>query len=314
MKAVVHNMYGDADVLHLDDVPKPTIKPDQVLVRVHAAGVDRGAWHAMTGLPLISRLGFGLRGPRNRTPGLDLAGVVAEVGDQVTDFKAGDEVFGEGSSSWAEYARVKPSRLLHKPAHLSFEQAAAIPTSGATALHMLTPKSTAAPRQVLVIGAGGGVGSFTVLLAKSQGDQVTAVCSTAKTDAVRRFGADHVIDYTREPLTGSYDLIVDIAGNRPLSTLRALLKPTGTLSIAGGENGGRFFGGLERNLHAFAITPFTKQKLRAPIVIADRDDLTALTDIPSPVESTYPLADAATAMHRLATGQVAGKTVLTVTH
>ncbi|MBB4691155.1 NAD(P)-dependent alcohol dehydrogenase [Paractinoplanes abujensis] len=314
MKAVVHNVYGDADVLRMEDVPRPTVKPNQVLVRVHAAGVDRGAWHAMTGLPLIARLGFGLRGPRNRTPGLDLAGVVEEVGSEVTGFRRGDEVFGEGSSSWAEYATAKPTRLVRKPAHLSFEQAAAIPTSGATALRMVTPKFTAAPREVLVIGAGGGVGSFTVLLAKAQGDHVTAVCSTAKTDPVRRFGADRVIDYTREPLTGSYDLIVDIAGNRPLSTLRVLLKPTGTLSIAGGENGGRFFGGLERNLHAFAVTPFLKQTLRAPIVIATRDDLTALTGIASPLESTYPLSEAATAMHRLATGQVAGKTVLTVAH
>ncbi|MBM2618479.1 NAD(P)-dependent alcohol dehydrogenase [Actinoplanes sp. LDG1-06] len=311
MKAIVHNIYGDADVLHVAEVPTPTPKPTEVLVRVMAAGVDRGAWHAMTGLPLVSRLGFGLPRPRNGTPGLDLAGVVEAVGEQVTDFKPGDEVFGSGSSSWAEFARAKPARLVHKPAHLTFPQAAVIPTSGATALHMLTP-STVDDSKVLVIGAGGGVGSFTVLLAKARGAHVTAVCSTAKTDAVRGFGADNIIDYTREPLTGSYDLIVDIAGNRPLSTLRALLKPTGTLSIAGGENGGRFFGGLERNLHAFAIAPFVKHKLRAPIVITKRDDLKALTGIASPLGSTYPLAEAPTAMHQLATGQIAGKAALTM--
>ncbi len=219
MKAIVHNTYGDADVLHIDDVPDPTVKPHQVLVRVRAADVDRGVWHAMTGLPLVSRLGFGLRRPRNRTPGLDLAGVVEQVGDQVTDFKVGDEVFREGSSSWAEYTCAKAARLLHKPAHLSFEEAAVLPTSGATALHMLGGDRTRG--DVLVIGAGGGVGSFTVLLAKARGDRVTAVCSAAKADAVRRFGADHVIDYTKEQLTGTYDLIVDIAGNRPLSVLRA---------------------------------------------------------------------------------------------
>ncbi|MBU2669011.1 NAD(P)-dependent alcohol dehydrogenase [Actinoplanes bogorensis] len=311
MKAIVRDVYGDADVLHLDDVPQPEIKPTELLVRVHAAGVDRGAWHAMTGLPLVSRLGFGLPKPRNRIVGLDLAGVVEAVGAEVTDFRPGDEVFGEASSSWAEYAKAKPGRLLHKPAHLTFEQAAAIPTSGATALHMLGP-ATGTPQSVLVIGAGGGVGSFTVLLAAARGDEVTAVCSTPKIDAVRRFGATHIIDYRKSPLTGSYDLIVDIGGNRPLSALRALLKPTGTLSVAGGENGGRFLGGLERNLQLFALSPFTKQKLRAPIVIAQRDDLAALTSIPSPVEHAYPLAQAATAMHRLATGQVAGKTVLTV--
>ena len=311
MKAIVRDTYGDADVLRLADVPQPRIKPTELLVRVRAAGVDRGAWHAMTGLPLVSRLGFGLGKPRTRTLGLDLAGVVEAVGPQVTDFKPGDEVFGEASSSWAEYASVKPARLLHKPAHLTFEQAAAIPTSGATALRMLGP-ATATPKSVLVIGAGGGVGAFTVLLAAARGDEVTAVCSTTKVDAVRRYGATHVIDYKRSPLTGTYDLIVDIAGNRPLSTLRALLEPTGTLSLAGGESGGRFFGGLERNLQLVALSPFTKQTLRAPIVIARRDDLAALTSIPSPVESTYPLAEAATAMQRLAAGQVTGKTVLTI--
>ncbi|WP_250029647.1 NAD(P)-dependent alcohol dehydrogenase [Paractinoplanes maris] len=310
MKAIVHNTYGDADVLRLADVPTPTIKPDELLVRVRAAGVDRGAWHAMTGLPLAARLGFGPRRPRRQTPGLDLAGVVEATGSAVTGFKPGDEVFGAGSSSWAEYARAKPARLIHKPAHLSFEQAAAIPTSGATALRMLGPV-TDKGRDVLVIGAGGGVGSFTVLLAKSRGDTVTAVCSTAKVAAVRGFGADRVIDYTREPITGSYDLVVDIAGNRPLAVLRSLLKPRGTLCIAGGEQGGRFFGGLERNLKALAVSPFIGHTLRAPIVLAGRDDLAALLTIPSPLERSYPLADAATAMHRLAAGRVAGKVVLT---
>ncbi|WP_127506519.1 NAD(P)-dependent alcohol dehydrogenase [Actinoplanes solisilvae] len=311
MKAIVQTTYGDADVLRLADVPRPTIKPNQVLVRVHAAGVDRGAWHAMTGLPLVARLGFGLRSPRNPTPGLDLAGTVTEVGERVTDFKVGDEVFGEGSRSWAEYATAKPHRLLHKPEHLTFPQAAVIPTSGATALRMLAP-STAPTRDVLIIGAGGGVGSFAVLLAKSRGDRVTAVCSTAKLEAVRRFGADHVIDYTREPLTGSYDLIIDIAGNRPLPALRALLRPQGTLCLTGGENGGRFFGGLERNLQAKTVSPFIKHTLRAPIVIANRTDLAALTSISSPLERTYPLEEARTAMDRLATGRVTGKLALTM--
>ena len=163
-----------------------------------------------------------------------------------------------------------------------------------------------------MIGAGGGVGSFAVLLAKANGDVVTAVCSTGKVEAVRGFGADRVIDYTREPLTGSYDLIVDIAGNRSLSQLRGLLKPRGVLSIAGGEQGGRFFGGLERNLKALSISPFLKQTLRAPIVIAKRDDLAALTSIGSPLQRTYPLEEASSAMHSLATGQIAGKVALTL--
>lgn len=172
--------------------------------------------------------------------------------------------------------------------------------------------SAGSGREVLVIGAGGGVGSFAVLLAKANGDVVTAVCSTGKVEAVRGFGAARVIDYTREPLTGSYDLIVDIAGNRSLSQLRGLLKPRGVLSIAGGEQGGRFFGGLERNLKALSVSPFLKQTLRAPIVIAKRDDLAALTSIRSPLQRTYPLEEASNAMHSLATGQIAGKVALTL--
>lgn len=303
MRAIVHHTYGDADVLRLADVPRPVPGPGQILIRVRAAGVDRGAWHAMTGLPLVARAGFGLRAPRNPTPGIDLAGRVEAIGDRVPGFSPGDEVFGCGTATWAEYALATPNRLLHRPASLSAEQAAALPTSGATALRMLGARGEAeagfgvgergvgdgaaelgersggersaggrsgdglpdggrpdggrpggegsgggradgraegwSGGGVLVIGAGGGVGSLAVILAKARGERVTAVCSGRKVDAVRSLGADRVIDYTREALSGTYDLIVDIAGNRSLAELRGLLSPRGRLMIAGGEQGGR---------------------------------------------------------------------------
>ncbi|MFI5933949.1 NAD(P)-dependent alcohol dehydrogenase [Actinoplanes sp. NPDC051494] len=342
MRAIVHETYGDAGVLHLADVPDPVPGPEDVLIRVHAAGVDRGAWHAMTGLPLISRLGFGPRRPRNPTPGMDLAGVVEAVGARVTGFAPGDEVFGSGTSSWAGLATARPARLLHKPAHLTFEQAAALPTAGATARRMLGhpggghpsvpaagghptipaagghsaipagghPATTGGGLEVLVIGAGGGVGSLAVLLARARGDRVTGVCGTAKAGAVRGLGADAVIDYTREPFTGRYDLIVDIAGNRPVGELRALLTPRGRLMIAGGERGGRWFGGLERNLGLFALSPFVKHGLGAPIVVTTRADLAALTAVTPLIGETHPLAGAPEAMRRLAAGAVVGKAVL----
>ncbi|SNY71437.1 NAD(P)-dependent alcohol dehydrogenase [Paractinoplanes atraurantiacus] len=308
MKAVVQDTYGNADVLRLEEVAKPEPGPKQVLVEVRAAGVDRGAWHAMTGLPLVARLGFGLGKPRHRTIGMDLAGRVAAVGAEVTEFKVGDEVYGSGSSAWAEYAKAKPAKLFRKPAHLSFEQAACMPTSGATARLVLAKGRG----EVLVLGAGGGVGAFTVMLAKLRGDRVTAATSPGKIEAVERFGADTVIDYTTTPLAGRYDLIVECGGNRPLGELRKLLKPRGVLAIAGGEDGGRFLGGLERSLQLLAVSPFTKQTLRAPLALTRRADLEALTALTDPpLERSYPLGEAPTAMRRLAEGRVTGKLVLT---
>ncbi|GAA0481839.1 NADPH:quinone reductase [Paractinoplanes deccanensis] len=306
MKAIVQDVYGDADVLRVADVPKPEIGPEEVLVEVRAAGVDRGAWHAMTGLPTVARLGFGLRRPRRRTIGIDLAGRVAAVGARVTEFRPGDDVFGCGTSTWAEFAKTKPSRLFKKPDHLTYEQAASLPTSGATARLALGKTGG----DVLVLGAGGGVGSFVVMLAKARGDRVTAASS--KPEAVQRFGADTVLDYTREPLAGSYDLVVETGGNRPLSELRKLLKPRGTLVIAGGENGGRLLGGLERNLQLIAVSPFTRQRLRAPISLTRRADLEALALLTDPpLEGAYPLEQAPAVMRRLVEGRITGKAVLT---
>jgi NADPH:quinone reductase-like Zn-dependent oxidoreductase len=308
VKAIVQDEYGDAGVLRLDNVPTPGIGAKDVLVAVHAAGVDRGAWHQMTGLPYIARLGFGLRRPRGATPGMDLAGRIEAVGQEVTGLEVGDEVFGQGTGAWAEYSRARATKLIRKPDHLTFEQAAALPTSGATARRMLT--GLEAGQSVLVIGAGGGVGTCTVLLAKAAGARVTGVCSTTKVDLVRKLGADHVIDYTREPLTGRYDRIVDIAGNRPLSRLRALLTPRGTLSIAGGEEGGPWLAGLDRNFRAMAMSPFIAQTMRAPIALVGPADLTALSAVTPAIDRVYPLAEAPDAMRRLANGEVCGKVIL----
>lgn len=307
MKAIVQDVYGESEVLRLDDVEVPEIGPDEVLVQVRAAGVDRGAWHVMTGLPYLGRLAFGPRRPRNRIRGMDVAGRVEAVGANVTRLRVGDEVFGTCQGAYAEYAKADAGKLAVKPEHLSFEQAAALPTSGATALHALRHPGD----RVLVIGAGGGVGSFAVQLAKARGAHVTGVCSTAKVDLVRRIGADQVIDYTREPLTGSYDLILDIAGNRSLGSLRALLTPRGTLVIVGGENAGNV-AGMSRQLRAVALSPFISQHLTMLIAVPDQADLAALTAVTPAIDRVFPLAETAQAIQYLVDGHARGKVVVRV--
>jgi len=243
MQAIVQRRYGTApeDVLRLEQIARPAIKADEVLVRVRAASVDRGTWHLMTGMPYLMRImGFGLRGPRNPVPGLAVAGTVEAVGRDVTGLAPGDEVFGTGKGCFAQYATARASRLAPKPAGLTFEQAAAVPVSANAALQAIRDHAKVRPGQhVLVIGASGGVGTFAVQIAKAFGAEVTGVSSTAKTDLVRAVGADHVIDYTREdPVAGRhrYDVIIDIGGSRRLAQLRRALAPKGTLVITGGED------------------------------------------------------------------------------
>jgi NADPH:quinone reductase-like Zn-dependent oxidoreductase len=230
MKAIVQHRYGSApeDVLRLQEMDRPTIGDDEVLVWVRAASVDRGTWHVMAGLPYPIRVaGFGLRRPKYLNPGRSLAGTVETVGTSVTGVKPGDEVFGIGNGSFAEYARARTGKLAPKPATLFFDQAAAVPISGLTALQAVRDHGRVrAGQQVLIIGASGGVGSFAVQIAKAFGAEVTGVCSTAKVDAVRALGADHVVDYTREDIAGGehrYEVILDIGGNRRLSHLRRAL-------------------------------------------------------------------------------------------
>ncbi|MGB5286440.1 MAG: NAD(P)-dependent alcohol dehydrogenase, partial [Polyangiales bacterium] len=283
MKAIVQDRYGSADVLRLRDIDKPELGDDDVLVRVLAAGVDPGVWHLMTGLPYLVRLGFGLRAPKTPVRGMDVAGRVEEVGENVTQFEVGDEVFGTCNGSFAEYARATEDKLALKPANLSFEQAAAVPVSACTALHALRDSGEVrAGQKVLIVGASGGVGTFAVQLAKAFGAQVTGVCSTTKLELVRSIGADHVIDYTRDDFSQMgqrYDLILDIAGNRSLSLLRSALTPEGTLVIVGGEGGGPWLGGTDRQVRALILSPFVRHNLRNFISVENKEDLLVLKEL-----------------------------------
>ena len=323
MKAIVQDVYGSADVLKLAEIEKPEPAEGEVLVRVHAAGVDRGVWHLMTGEPYLMRiLGFGLHGPKARVPGMDLAGVVEAVGANVKRLRAGDEVFGEGQGSFAEYARASEEQLAAKPANLAFDEAAAIPVSACTALQGLRDVGKLeAGQKVLVVGASGGVGTFAVQIANAFGAEVTGVCSTAKTDLVRSIGAHEVIDYTREDFTDGtrqWDLILDVGGNRSLSRLRGALTPGGTLVVAGGEEGGRWLGGVDRTLRATFLSPFTGHRLRGLLAKTRREDLDVLRTlieegkVKPVIERRFPLEEAAEAIQYLEDGRVRGKLVVTV--
>jgi len=323
MRAIVQETYGSADVLRLDHINQPEVGDDEVLIRVHAAGLDRGTWHVMTGRPYLMRvLGFGFRRPKNRVPGLDAAGVVVAVGADVTRFAVGDEVFGISRGSFAEYAVVREDKLAHKPANLSFSQAAAVPVSAGTALQALTDVGQVEPgRSVLVVGASGGVGSYAVQVANALGAVVTGVCSTAKVELVRSLGAAQVLDYTRDDFadgTQHWDLIVDIGGNTPLRRLRRALTPTGTLVVVGGEEGGRWTGGFGRTLRAPLWSPFVRQRLTmlaSKERASDQERLTPLLEsgqvVPS-IDRTYPLDQVPVAMRHLEAGHVRGKVVITL--
>jgi NADPH:quinone reductase-like Zn-dependent oxidoreductase len=323
MQAIVQDSYGSADVLELRNIDKPVPGDDEVLVRVRAAGVDRGVWHLMTGLPYLLRVaGYGLRAPRSRVRGREVAGVVEAVGRAVTRFRPGDEVMGVSEGSFAEYACAREGKLARKPANLSFEQAAAVPVSGSTALQGLRDQGRLqSSQEVLVIGAAGGVGSFAVQLAKAFGAEVTGVCSTGQVDLVRSLGADHVVDYTREDVTdGSrrYDLVLDTAGRRPLSRLRRALTRRGTLVLVGGEGGDRWTGGMGRQLRALAIAPFVGQRLRVFVNKERHQELEQLTElieagkVTPVVGRTYPLDEAPEAVRDLVAGHRGGKLVITI--
>ncbi|MDP9494808.1 MAG: NAD(P)-dependent alcohol dehydrogenase [Actinomycetota bacterium] len=323
MKAIVQDSYGSADVLEFRDVEMPVPDDDQVLVRVHAAGVDPGVWHLMTGLPYLVRvMGYGLRKPKFPIRGRDVAGRVEAVGKNVTRFQPGDEVFGTCEGSFAEYASAREDRLALKPANLSFEQAAAVPISGVTALQAVRDKGQVEPgHKVLIIGAGGGVGTYAVQIAKAYGAEVTGVCSTAKIDLVRSLGADHIIDYTREDFaegTLEYDVIIDTAGNRPLAQLRRALTPKGALVIVGGEGGGKWAGPAGRLLPTLVLSPLVSQKLVALMAVERVEDLQTLSgmieanQITPAVERTYPLVEAPNAVRYVGEGHAQGKVVVTI--
>ena len=323
MKAIVQDEYGSADVLELRDIDIPEIADDEVLVHVHAAGVGRDVWHVMRGLPYPIRLaGYGLRVPKNPVIGSDVAGVVETVGKDVSRFRPGDEVFGIGKGSYAEYARAPEDKLAPMPANLAFEQAAVVAIMGSTALQALRDQGKAEPGQeVLIIGASGGVGTYAVQIAKAFGAHVTGVCSTAKVEMVRSIGADRVIDYTREDFAEGdqrYDVILDIGGNSSLARLRRALASQGTLVIVGGEGGGRWLGGLDRQLRATMLSPFVGQKLGTFVSTPNHEDLLVLKEliesgkVTPVVDRTYPLAEVPEAIRYLEEGHARGKVVITV--
>jgi NADPH:quinone reductase-like Zn-dependent oxidoreductase len=323
MRAIVQDKYGEdaADVLRLAEIDRPQVGEDDVLVRVHAASVHVGDWHVMSGLPYLLRVvGFGFRAPKVRVRGMDVAGTVETVGTNVTEFRAGDDVFGTCNGSFAEYASTPQDTLAPKPKNLTFEQAATVPTSATAALQALRDAGRlTSGQQVLVVGASGGVGQFAVQIAKAFGAEVTGVCSTAKVDLVRSLGADDVIDYTQEDFTRGgpqYDLILDMGGNRSLSQLRRALRPGGTLVSVGSEQGNRWVGGrgwiqsmllsrFVRSLRPLASEP-NQADLRFLKELIETDKVTPVID------KTYPLSEVPEAIRYLKAGHARGKIVIAV--
>jgi NADPH:quinone reductase-like Zn-dependent oxidoreductase len=324
VKAIAQDTYGSPEILKLREIDTPDVGDDEALVRVQAAGVDRGVWHLMTGLPYLTRLAFGLRAPKNPVLGMDVAGVVEAVGKNVTRFRPGDEVFGVGKGAFAEYACAPEDKLAPKPENLTFEQAAVVAISGLTALQGLRDQGRVEPGQeVLIVGASGGVGTFAVQVAKALGAHVTGVCSPTKLDMVRSIGADQVIDYTREDFADGehrYDVILDIGGSSSLKRLRHALTPRGTLVIVGGEGGGRWLGVVNRLLRAHLLFPFVSQKLRTFVSSENQEDMIFLKDliesgkVTSVIDRTYPLAEVPEAIRYLKEGHVRGKVVITLEH
>ena len=325
MKAIAQDTYGDASVLRLRDIDRPAPGEGEVLVQVKAAGADPGVWHMMTGVPYLMRvIGFGFRRPKVPVRGLALAGVVAAAGQGVTRFQPGDEVFGTcRSGSFAEYATGREDRLAPKPRTLTFEQAAALPVSAVTALQAVRDQAgVKAGQHVLITGAGGGVGTFAVQLAKERGAIVAGVCGPAKADLVRSIGADRVIDYTREEIGADgtkYDVIIDIAGQRQLAVLRRALAPRGTLVLAGGDRYDRpVVTGMSRQSRAALLSLFTGQRLRVLLARENAADLETLAQLAESgavtpvIDRTYPLSETPRAIGQVGGGHARGKVVITV--
>lgn len=317
----MQDAYGSSEVLRVEEVPVPSVKPNEVLIRVKAAGIDAGAWHLMTGIPYLVRLAIGLKKPRSRTVGADVAGSIESIGAQVTGFSVGDEVFGAGSGTFAEFAVAREDKIVRKPANVSFEQAAATAISGVTALQAVRAGSLKAGQRVLVLGASGGVGSFAVQLAKSRGAWVTGVGSASKLDFIRSLGADEALDYAATDVTDgirTFDLVIDTGGNRPLARVRRALTPTGTLIIVGGDGGGPMLQGLERTMGAGLLSPFVKQKLAGLVSVVKASDLAELAQllesgaIVPRVDRVFPLEDAPAAMAYFEQRQARGKVVISM--
>lgn len=319
MQAIVQDKYGSADTLKLTDVDKPEIGDDEVLVRVRAASIHLGDWIVMTGVPYAMRVTTGLRRPRNRVPGTDIAGTVEAVGKAVKQLRPGDDVFGWCAGAFAEYARAGEDHFVAKPANVTFEQAAAVGVSATTALQLLRDQGKIrASQKVLINGASGGVGTFAVQIAKALGAEVTGVCGPRNVEMVRSIGADHVIDYTREDFTQGgprYDFILDNVGNHSLSDVRRALTPNGTLQPNGGGHSG---GALGPVIKALVSSLVVRQQLRPSVKFQNHDDLVALKGLVEAgkvtpiIDGTYALSGTQDAINRVAAGHARGTVVITL--
>jgi NADPH:quinone reductase-like Zn-dependent oxidoreductase len=324
MKAIVQRVYGSADALEFVDIDKPTVGDNDVLVRVVAAGLHVGDWHVMTGRPYMLRVvGFGLLVPKVRVRGIDVAGTVEAVGRKVVEFRPGDEVFGTCEGAFAEYARASEENLALKPLNLTFEQAAAVPTSAFAALQALRDRGEIhSGQKVLIVGATGGVGLFAVQLAKVFGAEVTGVCSTAKIDWLRSLGCDHVVDYRTEDFARSdrrYDLVLDLGGSRSLSDLRRVLSPRGILVMVGGEGGDPVLGDTAKWIRGLLLSPFTGQRLMPLATVPNKKDLLLLKAfaeagrLTPAIGRTFALSATADAFRYLEKAEGRGKIVITAT-
>lgn len=321
MKAITYTSYGSPDVIRISEVERPEPKDNEVLIRIRAASVNALDRHYMRGEPYVMRIGAGLRGPRVTRLGVDVAGEVMAVGSKVTEFQPGNEVFGVCRGAFAEYSCAPESRLVLKSSKISFEQAAAIPVAGCTALQALRDKGRIEPGQrVLINGAGGGVGTFAVQIARAMGAEVTAATTTRNLEVARAMGADHLIDYTREDFTKSgeqYDAILDLGANHSLSSIRKALTPNGKWLLVGGVGKGHWVGPVATILAALAQGPFVSQKVVIVPARVTQGDLIAMQrlvedgKVVPAIDRTYPLSDAGSAMRYFETGQVQGKVVIT---
>ena len=319
MHAMVQDKYGSGEVLETRDIEKPEIGPDEVLVRVRAAGVNPADWAIMSGLPYVARPIYGLRKPKNGVRGTDVAGTVETVGATVTRFKPGDEVFGWSKGSFADFAAASEDMLVMKPTRLTFEGAASVPMAGLVALQAVRDRGNVrAGQKVLINGASGGIGTFAVQIAKALGAEVTGVCSTGNVDLVSSIGADHVIDYTRDDFSRGerrYDLVFQLAGTKSASECRRALTPKGTFVPSSGE--GRF-SGIDRLLSAMVSSPFVSQKIAIWVAKLNRADLVELAELMQSgkvtpvIDRAYTLAETAAAVRQLEGGHTRGKIVISV--
>jgi NADPH:quinone reductase-like Zn-dependent oxidoreductase len=321
MRAIVQDTYGAAEALHLEDIDRPAPAEGEVLVRVGAASLFVGDWHIMTGLPFVFRLVNGFNKPKVRVRGQDVAGTVDAIGTGVTRFAPGDEIFGTCNGSFAEYATARQDKIAPKPTNLTFEEAAAVPITGTTALQAVRHGGVRAGQTVLVIGAAGGVGSYIVQIAKAYGASVTGVCSTEQVELVGSIGADDVIDYTRQDFAEMgrrWDVILETAGRHPVPQLRRALAPEGTLVFVGSEGGGKWTGGFGRPLRAQLLAPFTKQTMRSFVSKENAEDLLVLKElieagkVAPVIGATFPLEKVPDAVQHMEQGHARGKIVITI--